>query len=226
MGGTSAAPFDTFNLAAAVGDDPDAVRANRARLARELGIRPDRLVWMKQVHGTAVERVTTPQDQPVPDTDALVTATPGLALAALVADCVPILLADADAGVVGAVHAGRRGAAAGVALHALDAMVALGADPGKIDVLLGPAVCGRCYEVPADMRAEVDAALPGSACDTAQGAPGLDLRAGLGAQLGRAGVATVVSDPRCTAEDPDLFSYRRDGRTGRQAGVVWISDQP
>ena len=89
-------------------------------------------------------------------------------------------------------------------------------------MLLGPAICGRCYEVPAAMRDEVEAALPGSAAVTHRGTPGLDLRAGLARQLRGAGVAGVAVDPRCTAEDPDLFSHRRDGTTGRQAGLIWI----
>ncbi|MDP9239821.1 MAG: polyphenol oxidase family protein, partial [Actinomycetota bacterium] len=90
------------------------------------------------------------------------------------------------------------------------------------DVLLGPAVCGRCYEVPAALRDEVDAALPGSATTTSKGTPGLDLRAGLLRQLEAAGVGAVVVDPACTAEDDRFFSHRRDGVTGRFAGLVWL----
>ena len=89
-------------------------------------------------------------------------------------------------------------------------------------MLLGPAICGRCYEVPAEMRDEVDAALPGSASTTARGTPGLDLRAGLARQLRAAGVAEVVVDPRCTFTDPDLFSHRRGAPTGRFAGLIWM----
>jgi hypothetical protein len=128
-------------------------------------------------------------------------------------------LADERAG---AVHAGRPGAAAGIAQQAVAAMAEAGAKPGAIEVLLGPAVCGRCYEVPPDMQADVETRLPGSACRTAKGTTGLDLRAGLTTALLEAGVGRVVADPRCTAEDPELFSYRRDGVTGRQAGVAWI----
>jgi hypothetical protein len=222
-GGVSAAPYDTFNLGRSVGDDPAAVDRNRARLAAELGVADERFVWMDQIHGARVARVDGPRPAPVPGTDGLVTATPGLVLVVLVADCVPVLLADAEAGVVGAVHAGRPGARIGIARQAVAAMVAAGAQPERIDVLLGPAICGRCYEVPADMQADVEAALPGSACATATGTHGLDLRAGLARQLLAAGVGKVVVDPRCTAEDSDLFSYRRDGVTGRQAGIAWRS---
>ena len=219
-GGASRPPYATFNLALHVGDDSAAVTANRARLAGATGLPPARLVWMQQVHGAAVAVVDGPPPEPLPETDGLVTATPGLALAVLVADCVPVLVASPAA--VAAVHAGRAGAAAGVVPAAVRALVAAGADLAAADALLGPAVCGACYEVPAAMRDEVEAALPGSATTTGRGTPGLDLRAGLARQLADLGVARVVVDPRCTAEDPELFSHRRDGTTGRQAGVTWL----
>lgn len=221
-GGRGVPPYDTANLGTRVGDDPAAVAANRRRLAGALAARPDRFVWLDQVHGVEVAVVREAPDGPLAGTDGAVTAVPGLLLAVLAADCVPVLLADDVAGVAGAAHAGRPGAAAGIAVRALAAMRRLGADPASTDALLGPAVCGACYEVPAGMRDEVEAALPGSACRTRAGTPGLDLRAGLAAQLTDAGVAQVVVDPRCTAEDPDLFSYRRDGVTGRQAGLAWV----
>lgn len=222
-GGESRAPYDSFNLATHVGDDPAAVTANRARLATAVRHRPDRFAWMDQVHGATVAVLDRPPRDPVPGTDGLVTATPGVVLAVLVADCVPVLLADTAAGVVGAVHAGRKGAAAGIAARAVAAMTGLGATPGTLDVLLGPAVCGACYEVPAGMRDEVDALLPGSATTTRRGTPGLDLRAGLARQLTDLGVTQVVTDTRCTAETSDLYSHRRDGTTGRFAGLAWIT---
>ena len=222
-GGRSVAPYDTFNLGDHVGDDPAAVAANRARVAAELKVAADRLVWMSQVHGTGVAVVDAPRPGPVPDVDAVVTATPGLVLCVLVADCVPVLLADPVAGVVAAVHAGREGVRKGVVPAALAAMVGLGARPADVTALLGPAVCGACYEVPAAMQAEVARVVPGAAVRTRQGTPGLDLRAGLAEQLGRAGVGQVVHDPRCTLEDRHLFSHRRDGVTGRQAGLVWLA---
>ena len=221
-GGRSTSPYDSFNLGSHVGDDAVAVAANRERLARELGVPGDRLVWMDQVHGTRVAVVDGPVEGPLEGTDAVVTRTPGLVLCALVADCVPVLLADPSAGVIAAVHAGRVGAAAGVVPAAVAAMTRLGASPVGSDALLGPAVCGECYEVPAAMRDEVDAALPGAAATTRAGTPGLDLRAGIARQLAALGIPRVVADPRCTAEDPELFSHRRDGTTGRQAGLVWI----
>jgi polyphenol oxidase len=221
-GGRSKPPYDTFNLGAGVGDDPGAVTANRHRLADELGLGRDRLVWMEQVHGRNAEIVSGPVPAAVEATDALVTAEPGLALVALCADCVPVLLADPQAGVVGAAHAGRVGARIGVLPAALDAMVAAGAAVERIEVLLGPSVCGECYEVPAAMRADVETHLPGSATRTRTGTPGLDLRAGLWRQLADAGVAKIGVDPRCTLEDKTLFSHRREGTTGRLAALTWL----
>jgi YfiH family protein len=224
-GGVSAPPYDTFNLAYHVDDDPAAVSANRARLAAAVGLPAAHVVWMHQVHGNDVEVVDAPREPSVgdvQDTDALVTAVPGLALAVLSADCVPVLLADARAGVLGAAHAGRVGAAAGVVQRTLDAMLGLGAHTEDISVVLGPAVCGRHYEVPEPMAAEVEALLPGSRTTTTRGTAGLDLRAGLARQLLAAGVGAVEIDPRCTVEDSDLFSHRRDAPTGRLASLVWI----
>jgi len=221
-GGVSAPPFDTFNLGDHVGDDPDAVAANRARLARAIGLGADRLVWMNQVHSDRVAVVDAARSTPVADTDALVTRTPRLALAVVSADCVPVLLADARAGVVGAVHAGRVGARDGVVARAVEAMLALGAHVHDISALLGPAVSGRNYEVPAAMADEVEAALPGSRTTTSAGTPGLDLRAGIARQLNTLGVNAVDVDPRCTVDDVTLFSHRRDAPTGRLASVVWV----
>ena len=221
-GGRSVSPYDTFNLGDHVGDDPAAVAANRARLARELGVPENRLVWMSQVHGTGVAVVDGPQAGPLPDTDAVVTATPGLVLGVLAADCVPVLLADHVTGVVAAVHAGREGVRRGVLPAALSAMASLGARARHVSALLGPAVCGSCYEVPEDMQADIARVAPAAAVRTRRGTPGLDLRAGLEEMLRRAGVTEVVHDPRCTVEDRTLFSHRRDGVTGRQAGIVWL----
>lgn len=221
-GGRSTGAFARFNLSSLVGDDPAAVAANRARVSRELGVP---VVFLQQVHGTSVatiDAVPQPGARDIPATDAAVTALPGVGLAVLAADCPPVLLADPVAGVVGAAHAGRVGAASGVVPATVAAMEALGASVGAIEVLLGPAVCGACYEVPAAMQAEVDAALPGSAVRTRKGTPGLDLRAGLFHQLTALGVARIGADPRCTLEDRELYSHRRDARTGRLAAITWL----
>ena len=221
-GGQSVAPYDTFNLGDHVGDDPAAVEANRRRLADNIGVAFDHLVWMEQIHSRNVTVVDGPTDVPVPATDALVTTVPGLALATLSADCVPVLLSDDEAGVIAAVHAGRIGARIGIVPRVLDVMVEQGARVDRIGAFLGPAASGRQYEVPAAMQADVEKFLPGSATRTVKGTPGLDLRAGLRKQLLDAGVAGVAEDPRCTIEDQTLFSHRRQAPTGRLAAVIWM----
>ncbi|HEX7305803.1 peptidoglycan editing factor PgeF [Lentzea sp.] len=221
-GGVSKGPYASFNLGDHVGDDVEAVEANRERLAEGIGLTPDRLVWMEQVHGRTVATVDGPQAEALEATDAVVTKRAGLGLVVLTADCVPVLLGDAEAGVVGAVHAGRVGARVGVVVEALKAMMALGAELERIEVLLGPSVCGECYEVPADMQRDVEKHLPGSASKSRKGTPALDLRAGLWNQLASAGVGKIGVDPRCTFEEKDLFSHRREAPTGRLASVVWV----
>ncbi|AJK69263.1 peptidoglycan editing factor PgeF [Corynebacterium marinum] len=217
-GGASSSPYESFNLGDHVGDDPAAVAANRARLAGVLGLAPDDIVWMEQVHSNNVAVVPGP----VEATDAVVTTRRGLALAVLTADCVPVLLADHVNGVVAAAHAGRMGARNGIIPRTVAAMVELGATPVTIQVLLGPAASGRRYEVPAEMAADVEKHLPGSRTRTEQGTTGIDVRAGLVRQLMGLGVTHIEADPRCTIEDTDFFSYRREGKTGRQAGLVWL----
>jgi YfiH family protein len=221
-GGVSSPPFDTFNLGDHVGDDPAAVAANRKRLTAAIGLGDDSVVWMNQVHGDHVVVVDGPVEAPVDKTDALVTTTPRFALAVVTADCVPVLMGDARAGVVAAVHAGRVGAQIGVVARAVEAMLGLGAHAEDISVLLGPAVSGRNYEVPEAMAAEVEAALPGSRTTTSRGTPGLDLRAGIARQLTALGITAIDVDPRCTVEDRNLFSHRRDAPTGRLASLVWM----
>jgi len=224
-GGASAPPYDSFNLGDHVGDDPAAVAANRNRLAAAIGLAADRVIWMNQIHGDHVERVEGPRAPNAgafDGTDALVTGTRGLALAVVTADCVPVLLGDPRAGVIGAAHAGRVGAANGVVLRTLEAMLAAGAHTADISVLLGPAVSGPNYEVPAEMAAEVEAALPGSRTTTPRGTPALDLRAGIARQLIAHGVTAIDIDPRCTVEDRALFSHRRDNPTGRLASLIWM----
>lgn len=169
----SAAPYAELNLGGAVGDDPAAVLANRERAARGRGLDPARVVWMNQVHGRDVAVVDGPwgDASEIPAVDAVVTARRGLPLAVLTADCTPVLLADPVAGIVAAAHAGRPGLVAGVVPAAVGAMVRLGADPSRMIARTGPAVCGRCYEVPAAMRDEVAKSVPASWSETSWGTP-------------------------------------------------------
>ena len=222
-GGVSAVPYEELNLGGAVGDDPEAVRTNRELAAKSLGLDPALVVWMNQVHGADVAVVEGPWgSSDIPSVDAVVTARRGLALAVLTADCTPVLLADPVAGIAGAAHAGRPGMVAGVVPAAVRAMVELGADPARIVARTGPAVCGRCYEVPADMRADVAAVEPAAYAETSWGTPAVDVTAGALAQLDRLGVRDREQSPVCTRESGDHFSYRRDRTTGRLASYVWL----
>ncbi len=226
-GGVSGPPFESLNLGAGVGDESAAVAANRDRLARAQGLAADGIAWMRQVHSAAVRYVGGPvrggpAGQLAEPVDAEFTDVPGVALAVLVADCVPVLVADPQARMVGAAHSGREGTAAGVVPALVLAMTAAGASPARLRACIGPAICGGCYEVPAELRDRVTAEVPAAWCVTRAGTPGLDLRAGVRAQLAELGVREVSADGRCTKESAELFSYRRDGQTGRFAGLVWL----
>ncbi|MFD5425729.1 peptidoglycan editing factor PgeF [Streptomyces sp. NPDC127084] len=231
-GGVSAAPYEELNLGGAVGDDPAAVRTNRELAAKALGLEPGHVVWMNQVHGRDVAVVDGPwaiagaaPSGDIPAVDAVVTARRGLALAVLTADCTPVLLADPVAGVAGAAHAGRPGLVAGVVPAAVAAMIELGATPDRIVARTGPAVCGKCYEVPEAMRAEVAAVVPEAWARTSWGTPAVDVTAGVHAQLAALGVRDRQASPVCTRESGDHYSYRRDRTTGRLAGYVWLAGQ-
>ncbi len=221
-GGVSKPPWDALDLAIHVGDSRADVLVNRRLLADALGCR--QLAYAEQVHGAGVAVLDRPPGVAgvgAPGVDALVTASPGLGLVVLAADCLPVLLADPRAGVVAAVHAGRSGLTAGVLQSSLAAMAGLGATPAGISAVLGPSVCGRCYELPAELADEVGRLVPGSRDTTRRGTPSVDLAAGAEALLRTAGVSDVSRVGGCTLEQPERFySFRRDGRTGRHAGVV------
>lgn len=216
-GGRSAPPYDGNNLALHVGDDPEVVAANRRLLANRL--RVERVQFMRQVHGASVAAIDSAAGDDVADVDALVTATRGLAIAVLVADCVPVALVGRDA--VGVVHAGRRGVVGGVVAAAVAEMRRL--DGGRLVAALGPSICGRCYEVPEAMQAEVVAVAPAARATTAGGTPGLDLPAAVRRQLADAGVEVEDRPAACTREDARYFSHRRDGVTGRFAMVAMLT---
>lgn len=227
-GGVSSAPYESLNLGLGVGDDPAAVAGNRRRVAALCGLHPGGITWMRQVHGRTVRYADQPTAEPdcasaAPEADAIFTDVPELALGVLAADCVPVLLADSGAGLVGAAHAGRAGLTAGVVPELVTAMTTAGADPARMTAVIGPAICGGCYEVSGELAGAVGEAVPHARCSTRRGTPGLDIPAGVRAQLGFAGVSRVDSDPRCTAESPGLFSYRRDGVTGRFAALIWLT---
>ena len=225
-GGVSEGAWASLDLGTGGGDDPGHVATNWQRLAVAFGSGVERVVTMSQVHGSDVAVVDTVPDRS-PVADALVTRTPGLVLAARAADCLPVVLADPDAGVVGVAHAGRNGVAAGVVPAAVAAARGLGAGAGLL-AWAGPRVCGRCYEVPEPLRAEVVRAEPACWSTTSWGTPALDLAAGVRAQLERLEVpvrdiAESMGSGACTVESEDLYSYRRQGeRSGRLAGLVHV----
>ena len=223
-GGTSAPPYDGLDLALHTGDDWDPVHANRDLLARALGLTYRDLVFGRQVHGTGVRVVERSsargRDRGLAATDGLVTRAPGIALVMMAADCLPVLLADPVGGVVAAAHAGRQGLIDGVLPAVLQVMAEQGAVPARTTATIGPAICERCYELPQPLVDEMAAACPGSAARTAQGTPSVTLAGAARSILERAGVG-VLDVELCTLEQPDRFySYRRDGVTGRHAGVV------
>jgi YfiH family protein len=232
-GGSSVGAYASLDLgtprdAGGAGADPQRLQAARANIdlvVREFagaGSGPPPLQVMDQVQGAdvaIVEEAGLLAGGPPAEADALVTALPGVVLVVRIADCVPVLLADPAAGVVAAVHAGRPGLVAGVVPAALAAMTDLGAT--RIHAWVGPRVCGGCYEVPAAMREEVSTVVPEAWGETSWGTPSVDVGAGVLAQLRRAEVE-VVDAARCTREDEDLYSYRRQGTaSGRLGGLVW-----
>ena len=209
--GASLAPYESLNLAQHVGDSAETVARNREHLSKITGP----IQFMNQVHGDEVVEVKSIGDDPT--CDALITSEPGIALAVMVADCIPLLLSSST--VIGAVHVGRRGLMNSVAVKAVDVMRKLGAD--QIHAQLGPSICGRCYEVPQELADEVVAKHPAASSLTNNLTPALDLPRALIADLVAMGV-TYEASTICTLENDEYFSYRRHNITGRNAGVVWL----
>jgi YfiH family protein len=212
-GGLSTGAFLSRNLATHVGDDQATVLSNRAELETLLGVP---IQFMNQVHGDAVARVGV-EIIAEPTADALVTQSPGIGLAVMVADCIPLLLASSET--VAAVHVGRKGLMNEVALAAINEMRSR--DNSETTAVVGPSICGECYEVSQDIYDEVSKRFPLAASKTRDGGFSLDLSRALIDQLRVLGVR-VVDEGRCTVEESSLYSYRRDGVTGRQVGVVWL----
>jgi YfiH family protein len=213
--GSSQGAFAFNNVAVHVGDDPEAVAANRSSLADALGVRG--VVFTRAAHSDAVAYVVAPGPD-VEGVDALITDRPGVALAAQGADCVPIAVATPD-GWIAAVHCGWKGVVLGVVPAALNALRERGAILDGAAAHLGPSICADCYPVDGDRVDEVAAVAPGAVRRTDSGGH-IDLRSAVLAQLRGNDVLDVTWDARCTAETADLYSHRRDGRTGRQAIVV------
>jgi len=211
-GGSSLAPYESLNLALHVGDDPVVVTENRSQLSRIA----DDVQFMNQIHGDSF-LVVDKLEAVDPTCDALITTTPGLALAVLVADCIPLLLSSSN--VVAAVHVGRKGLVSSLVLSVVEQMRRLGAD--SIHAQLGASICGPCYEVPASMADEVLNLHPSAFALTREGNPALDLPKALITELVGEGISYEASRI-CTLEDDLYFSYRRHNITGRNAGVIWL----
>lgn len=225
---------DDGNLGLHAGPDPAAAQARRRRVERTLGVAAGRLLFLEQVHGTAVaaadEAPTIPAESApsrerelAPIADAALTRT-GRPLVVLTADCLPVLFATEDPSLAAVAHAGRRGLLDGILPRVLEALAAAGAE--RIRAWIGPGVCGSCYEVPESLAAEAEAILPGIAARTAWGTASLDLpgaaRTQLTATAERLGLRLGISSElsACTLEDPDQFSHRRAPGEGRLAAIL------
>ena len=212
-GGLSTGAFLSNNVATHVGDEVANVLTNRARLESDLGLP---IQFMNQVHGDVVATIGS-EIVAAPTADALITQNAGIGLAVMVADCIPLLLSNARS--VAAVHVGRKGLMNEVAMSAIQAMRSI--DSSEITAVVGPSICGQCYEVSEDIFEEVSTKFPLAASTTSEGSFALNLSRALIELLQKSDVR-VVDEGRCTVEDSALYSYRRDGVTGRQVGVVWI----
>lgn len=212
-GGVSGGNYGSLNLGDHVADAPDAVAANRKVVTDQFG--PTQ--YMNQVHGNRVAVIEEVTDE-IPTADALITGIPGITLAVMVADCIPLLLTSKYS--VAAVHVGRKGLVNRVAEKSIEILREI--SDQEITATIGPAICGKCYEVSQDIFDEVVKNHPATASQTHSGTPALDLVAGLISDLHDLGIEKITNQTRCTFEHEDLFSYRRSAVTGRQAGLVWL----
>jgi YfiH family protein len=226
-GGVSTAPYESLNVGAHVGDVPAAVAENRHRIRTQLEL-PEEPVWIEQVHGIEVldlDEVRQAAEPRVAVADAALTRRPGHVCAVQVADCLPVLLADRDGSAVAAAHAGWRGLAAGV-LEATVKKLAL--EPGRLLAWLGPAIGPRHFEVGEEVRRAFlahDAAASGAFAANTRGRWQCDLAGLARRRLATLGVSTVFGGNACTYADAwSFFSYRRDGRCGRMAALIWRED--
>jgi len=222
-GGASSGAYASLNLGAHVGDQPEAVRENRARLVVALGLSREP-PWLNQVHGTRVADAATAA--PGATADALIAQTAGAACVVMTADCLPVLFCNEAGSLVAAAHAGWRGLAAGVLEATVHALAGMGGAPATLMAWIGPAISAPAYEVGGEVRDAFLAADPAAASGFTPNARGrwqLDLPALARQRLAAAGVERVYGGSLCTAGDPQrFFSHRRDGRCGRQAALIWL----
>lgn len=229
-GGVSSGDLERLNVSFSAGDGPQNVAENRRRVAAAFGLAPDALVTVKQVHSNRVVTVGGPLAEPLPEADAVVTATPGLLLGILTADCTPILLADAEARVVGAAHAGWKGAFADIMAETVAAMERLGARRDRIAAALGPTISGSNYEVGPAFAREALALAPDAApfLTTPEGGrEHFNLPGFVSNRLKACGVGKIDDLALCTYADPArFFSHRfathRGTGAGRQISVIGL----
>lgn len=212
-GGASSGIFEGLNCGQGSSDQREAVEINRNRVAESMGVAPQELAMVHQVHSPTVLTLDAAPAPPRPKADGMVTKTPGMALAVLTADCQPVLYGDAEAGVIGAAHAGWKGTLSGVLEAVLDAMEALGARRERISAVVGPAISQRAYEVGPEFLERFEADDPEALRFFANGEAGryqFDLP-GYGLErLRRAGVGQAEWTRHCTYSEPERFySYRR-----------------
>lgn len=234
-GGVSTGAQASLNLGRSDLDSVEHLRTNMARVRGVTGI--GAIAALHQVHGAQVHNLDAddrnwsseawlgdriPGTPRLPVADAMVTTRPGLGLLIRVADCIPVLLADPAAGIVGAAHAGRAGLLGGVLQAVVERLRQAGAN--DLQAWLGPHICGACYEVPGELADEASRLVPATVATTSWGTPGIDLGAGAESVLVGLGVQVHRHDP-CTMTSGELFSHRGDGpQTGRQVGMIWLAD--
>lgn len=232
QGGYSEGPFASNNMSIAIGDKPQLAEANRAGAAQALGFLRKNLYLLKQVHSAHVRTLTDYPDHEVPvEADAMVTRLPALALGILTADCTPVLFADPVADIIGAAHAGWRGAVDGICGATVDAMVALGAEPGNIVAAIGPTIAGDSYEVGPQFMTDFLQLQPDAWRHffVPEGKrTHFDLPGFVEAQLRKSGVKTIERVGGCTYRQPErYFSHRyathQGTSTGRQIAVIGLT---
>ena len=219
QGGVSKKPFDSLNVADHVKDNQANVLKNREILAEHLGLP---LVYIQATHSPNVVNVQSEFPEVHVDTDALVTRETNLGLVIMSADCAPIVLFDPIAQVVGVVHAGWQGMLVGVVANAVEGMFDLGAEPENLKAIIGPTISAQNFLATQERFDEVKDIEPVAAVKLANGQLAVDIRKGVKHQLAQFQIKTTDLNI-CTYDTPELFSFRRDPETGRNATVVWLS---
>ena len=219
QGGVSTGIYGSLNCGLGSGDDAENVRQNRALVAQTLGVAPNHLLTLYQIHSATAVVVDKAWEGEAPEADALVTRTPGLAIGALTADCAPVLFCDPEARVIAAAHAGWRGALSGIAEATVAAMEELGASRERMLAVIGPSISQKAYEVGAEYVDRFLAEEPTSSVffitDASSGEPHFDLSGYVAERLSRAGVGTISDLGLCTyCDETRLFSYRRSQHHG------------